>query len=317
MGSSTHIAWCDRTFNPWKGCVKVHAGCKFCYAEHEADIRYSQAEWGSFGTRVKTNASYWKQPYKWAREAVAAQRFNAMKANPAPYRSELVFCASWADVFEDWDGVIRDHAGHILTPSYEPAGWQDRFATMDDMRSDLFTMIDLTPHLTWLLLTKRPENIRRMWPGGYRHNVWLGTSVSDQETADEWMPRLRRCYGLCPMLFLSAEPMLGPIDFRFAPSLEDGSIDSHFKWVIFGGESGWNARPCHEEWLRSGIQQCRVAGIPPFLKQLGQQYYRENQIVQTRHVKGGDILEWPEDLQTQEFPRAIESVNYEDHALPV
>ena len=149
---------------------------------------------------------------KWNREAEAAGE------------RRRVFCASLADVFEDWKGPI--------------GGATRDWTSLDDVRRELFALIDSTPWLDWLLLTKRPENVRRMWPEEtsllteipmgvsgtfYRPNVWIGTSVSNDETADEQIPRLMKCRDLSPVLFLSAEPLLGPLDISLWTS--NGSSD--------------------------------------------------------------------------------------------
>lgn len=303
MGANSKIEWTDHTFNPWIGCSKVHAGCAHCYAESLAK-RTGKAIWGPEGTRVKTSEANWRLPLKWNREAERdGQR-------------RRVFCASLADVFEDWDGAIQHHDGGKLWMAPEEPGryvrWRDptlmldserqnilegrfRSATMADLRADLFSLIDATPHLDWLLLTKRPENVRRLWSMNYHcpadqaiwfmPNVWLGTSVSDQATADRMIPELLRCHALCPVLFLSIEPLLGPIDLKLeceGCALCWASKDGNTKvgkcfengraidWVIVGGESGPGARPMHADWARSIRDQCQLAGVPFFFKQWGE-----------------------------------------------
>lgn len=265
----------------------------------------------------------WREPLKWNREAEAAGE------------RRRVFCASLADVFEDWQGPVLNHRGYRLLAcrdcgrmaAEEPCavcpqcGRKDfSWATLDELRRDLFTLIDDTRWLDWLLLTKRPENVRRMWParrvagpGGVgevcnRLNVWLGTSISDQGTAEEWVPRLLECDGLCPLLFLSAEPLLGPIDLSRYLKLahHTGHVDDStcwIDWVIVGGESGHGARPCNIQWIRSIVALCKAAGVPCFVKQLGAEpvnYSGE----QLRYLdkKGGDIDTWPADLRVREFP---------------
>src|SRR5690606_12502626 len=103
----------------------------------------------------------------------------------------------------------------------------------------------------------------------FRPNVWLGCSVSDQATADAMIPELLKCRDLTPVLFVSAEPLLGPIDLpeylgRLRVTHERG-ID----FAIVGGESGPHARPCNLRWIRSIRDQCKAAGVPCFVKQLG------------------------------------------------
>ena len=224
--------------------------------------------------------------------------------------------------------------------------------TLDDLRRDLFALIDATPNLDWLLLTKRPESVSRMWlphPDGganedealYRHNVGLGTSVSLQEHADKQIPELLKCRDLCPVLFVSAEPLLEPIEVHqylhvdSAPECRVcGEIEcnhTYLDWVIAGGESGPNARPCNVEWIRSIRDQCSAASVAFFCKQLGAhvidrgatsadttdprtcwpdpvcERYRSGVFDHQHRIpladaKGGDPDEWPEDLRVRQFP---------------
>lgn len=265
MGQTTGISWTDHTFNPHIGCSKVHAGCAHCYAERDFDTRRGVANWGPHGTRIVTSEANWRQPLKWNREAEAAGE------------RRRVFSASLADVFEDWKG---------------PLGGATRdWTSLDDVRRELFAVIDSTPWLDWLLLTKRPENVPRMWPTRFtgddvgkpdgfeirRENVWLGTSVSDQETADRMIPDLLKCRDLSPVLFLSAEPLLGSLNFRWAKWQEfsdtpGGSTDEldglrRLDWVIAGGESGPGFRFVDPDWLRVLRDQCEAGDVPFFFKQ--------------------------------------------------
>ena len=227
MGANTAIQWCDYTFNHISGCTKVSAECQHCYAEVSLANTMRGVQWGPNGTRVITTDGYWQDPLAWDRKArKAGQRHR-------------VFCASLGDVFEDWDGPILSHRGTtVYTQPGVGFGGIETAAkmaptTMQDVRQKLFNLIDATPNLDWLLLTKRPENIRGMinlvgLDRGttrrlaedcdndgryYRHNVWLGTSAGTQETADKAIPELLKCRDLAAKLFVSCEPMLEPVDF--------------------------------------------------------------------------------------------------------
>ena len=315
MGDVTKIAWTDATFNPWVGCQKVAAGCLHCYAEADFDKRRRFAAWGPNGTRVVTSPANWQKPRKWDRDAAE----NGTRSR--------VFCSSLADVFEAWDGDMLAHSGNSYAFTTE-GGWCGP-AKMDDVRRQLFRLIDATPNLDWQLLTKRPENIRRMWHLGgipnpewcgrspeenaqewasrlvrtqlHRHNTWLGTSIACQEDADRNVVRLRALRDLSPVLFLSVEPLIAPV------LLELDGID----WVIVGGESGPNARPCNLAWIRSIVEQCKAAGVSVFVKQLGANVFdpaSSNNPKNLKDKKGGDISEWPEDLRVREFPVVAESL---------
>lgn len=219
------------TFNPWHGCTKVSQGCKHCYAETLSHRWGRNDLWGPTGTRKKTSDAYWREPDKWNRAAEAAGT------------RRKVFCASMADVFED-------------RPELTP--W----------RIDLFRTIVSTPHLDWLLLTKRPGNVLRMYDEAAQplgkspvlpDNIWIGTSVENQEAADERMPILAHIPAI--VRFLSCEPLLGPLDLGFG--------NWRPQWVIVGGESGPGARPMEEAWVRSIQEQCAGANVPFFFKQWG------------------------------------------------
>lgn len=313
MAENSGIEWTDHTFNPWQGCSKVSPACKNCYAM-ELVNRYG----GDFlGRRVVAAESGWKKPLKWNKQANLMvecdecrhryilpegmeESFCSKCGNPTAHTVRpRVFCASLADVFEDWDGHIRDHKGDLLyrvssgfsTEKFRDTGERRHVLSMDDVRRRLFELIDATPNLDWLLLTKRPENILKMWPnrtlcdapGGLgliqtrsRPNVWLGTTVENQEQADKRIPELLKCRELSPVLFLSCEPLLGPVDLRPALWLEDQyfklrkTFPTSINWVIVGGESGKEARPMHHVWAESLRDQCQAASVPFFFKQWGE-----------------------------------------------
>ena len=334
MAELTAIQWATHTFNPWIGCTKVHAGCTSCYAEADMDHRRGRVAWGPSGTRSRTSDANWREPLKWNRKAEC----NCGASGLGPKQCEFceggcerprVFCASLADVFEDWQGKIVDHQGNQLRrcgcsddpqtrPITEPitclrCGSTSRPLTMRDCRCDLLGIINQTPNLDWLLLTKRPENVCRMMAAATNNinhfNIWLGTSVSDQETAEQYVGELAKLRDLVPVLFVSYEPALGPVDW--------GSVRGFSKvdWLIMGGESGPNARDCSIEWIASSIEQCRAAGVAPFVKQLGKrsaEYLdrpsgpngkgQESKWLQLKDKKGGDPSEWPEPLRVREMP---------------
>ncbi len=188
------------------------------------------------------------------------------------------------------------HKDQVIT--LDVHGIAHRPYTMQDARNRLFALIRHTPRLTWQLLTKRPENIARMMPLGDWPNVWMGVSIETQE----YTPRIDQLLD-APQRFalrwVSVEPLLGPL---VLPSLGRDGIG----WVVVGGESG-SDRPCDAAWVRSIMEQCRYAEVAVFVKQLGanaEDNTAHRRIsLGLRHAKGGDITEWPENLQIREFPR--------------
>jgi protein gp37 len=296
MAEQTSIEWTDATFNCWEGCARVSPGCEHCYAERRA-VRFETARWGPQGTRRVASPSYWRQPIRW----------NA-NTQGRPFR---VFCASLADVFEDWPGRMLDGLKQPLYVAANGQWWPDPLGgsrpplTMDDVRRRLFETVNATPALTWLLLTKRPGNIlatlgrlRAMGLVASDHfpwaNIWYGATVEDKRHGLPRIDVLRKVPAA--VRFLSVEPLLEDL----------GQIDlTGIDWVIAGGESGPGARPCRLDWLRSVVAQCRAAGVPVFIKQLGSRPENDAGFSvswRLRDKKGGDPAEWPEDLRVREFP---------------
>lgn len=275
MSANTNIEWCDHTFNPWWGCQKVGPGCDHCYAE-TLDKRTGGQHWGPGAERRRTSVKNWNEPVRWNKqefwvceecgERGTDKDLAKTKGKPchhemtAPVR-QRVFCASMADVFDN--------------------------AVADQWRADLFQLIEATPNLDWLLLTKRIGNVASMVPeatdlidygegwqsmwgqGVWPKNVWLGATVVNQEEANRDIPKLLAVPA--EKRFLSIEPLLGPITIFDL----DGPIDVPFcaesplDWAIVGGESGPGARPMHPDWARSLRDQCEAAGVPFLFKQWG------------------------------------------------
>jgi len=265
VSANSKIEWTDHTFNPWIGCTKVSPGCEHCYAEAR-DQRFAKGvHWGKGAPRQRTSAANGKQPLAWDREARYAQTC-VISGDPS-FRPR-VFCASLADWLDD----------------EVPVEWL----------ADLLELIRGTPHLDWLLLTKRPENWRRRlqavtdvcgdkfngpdpfspayeWLiGDAPANVWIGTTVEDQPRAAQRIPHLLDIPAR--VRFLSCEPLLGWVDFEpVLGVLSDRDRDAAgIDWVICGGESGPAARPMHPDWARSLRDQCAAAGVPFFFKQWGE-----------------------------------------------
>jgi len=317
MAENSKIEWTHHTFNPWRGCSKVSPGCANCYADTLSKRNPGTlGVWGPDGTRVVASETAWREPLRWDHTAAAAGQ------------RHRVFCASLGDVFEDWTGRMTAANGNplwwchgSLSNSPIPSvglGPGCRWADMTDVRCRLFFQtIPATPHLDWLVLTKRPENFRHMLPDHWfdqpRPNVWLGVSVEDQQHADERIPLLLDTPAA--VRFLSCEPLLGPVDLRKVPGLNklpgvhaaEGRGPAGIDWVIVGGESGPGARPCNIAWVRSIVKQCQAANVPCFVKQIGSRPvtadFFANGAFRPHDRKGGDPAEWPPDLRVREFPQ--------------
>ena len=240
MGEFTGISWCRHTFNPWWGCVKVSEACRYCYAERDSN-RFAPGLWGADAERRVSSEKIWGDPLRWDR---AAKRVGERRR---------VFCASMADVFEARDDL-------------NPA------------RARLWALIAATPNHVWLLLTKRPQEILSRIPSAWVEalppNVWVGTSVENETAARERIPHLFAVPA--KVLFLSCEPLLGPVDLRqyldvgAGCPLDCAACDHKIDWVIVGGESGPSARPMHPDWARSLRDQCAANRVAFHFKQWGE-----------------------------------------------
>jgi len=282
MTENTLIEWADHTFNPWVGCTAVSPACDHCYAKVLVE------RWGGdFDVRRRTSDGNWRHPYRWQK--------NASRFYDAHGRRQRVFCASLGDVF---DNQIPASA-----------------------RSDLFQVIEDTPDLDWLLLTKRPQNAAEMvwprWDARWPSNIWMGTTVENQTEANRRIPHLLKLPVSIP--FLSCEPLLEELDLWKVPGAircsgtdtcatkaqphELCDVYSPLSWIIAGGESGRGARPMHPAWARALRDQCQAAGIPFLLKQWGEylpddQAPRDHQGAHTSltlgksAVKVGDVTAW-------------------------
>lgn len=269
MGETTAIAWADHTFNTHWGCTKIEAPgdepseCDHCYAE-TLSIRFGYSDtgskqriWGADAPRRRLSDAYWRDPLKWDRLAREAGR------------QELVFCASMADVFEARDDL-------------------------DDVRARLYELIDQTPNLIWMLLTKRPEQVLPRVPPR-----WIGLEQTPEGliqidpahlvppryiSPSEWYAAARRPEAKAawpanvwvgtsagtqrsllrvqrliqipaPVLFVSCEPLFERVTFT------DEQLE-RIGWVIAGGESGPGHRPMLTSWARHLRDQCDARRAP-------------------------------------------------------
>ena len=277
MADHTKIEWTDATWNPVTGCSIVDAGCTNCYAMQLAGTRLKHHPSRSGLTRetggrpkwtgeVRLNEQWLDQPLRWS-------------------KPRMIFVCAHSDLFHE----------------SVPDEWIDK----------VFAVMALAPQHTFQVLTKRPDRAARylnsLYAGqrgvassgleirgsltapmvvkdaifsGFK-NVWLGTSASDQASADLRIPQLLDCPAA--VRFVSAEPLLGPlilsrlkfsggaeIDALRGRDLETGRLGPAIGLVIAGGESGRGARPMHPDWARSLRDQCVASGVPFFFKQVGE-----------------------------------------------
>lgn len=295
----------------------------------------------SAGRRIVAAETHWNLPAKWN---AAAEREGVRRR---------VFCGAAGDLFEDWNTFLRDTNGR---PLHHAGAWGyaghwagingvfigQSIVTLNDVRRRVFETIDniwSLDRIDWVLTTKHPQKVRRLWPDrrphfaaskhrNYRPNFWLLANVSDQHTADATLPALLECRDLVPVLGLSCE-LVGPVNLT--PWIE------RLDWVRVGGEGGPNARPCDITWIRSIVDQCLLAGVPCFVAQLGSMPMMradsyegrmagdnpesewpigtvfsglcrhigtewQGRSVRLKDKSGSDPAEWPVDLRVREYP---------------
>lgn len=283
MAANTGILWTDHTFNGWWGCTKVGPGCDHCYAL-DLDKRSGGDHWGVGAERRLTSDRNWNEPIRWNR--IAEER-------GVPFK---VFASSMCDVFDN----------------EVPQFWRER----------LWELIEKTPHLRWQILTKRIGNARdmlpeRWWRRNMPRHVGIMATVVNQREVERDVPKLILLKADWDFRWvgLSIEPMLGPINLTNIRGHAAGMPPDHdhfsalhlpcgIDWVIWGGESGPQSRPCDLAWGLSLAEQCERAGVAFFAKQAGDHAILDG--VRTSFgKKGHDMDLWPEALRIRQFPEGL------------
>lgn len=252
------INWTHLTYNPWSGCWKISDGCRFCYADASPEPRRRGAVWGKGNERKRASRTYLDQPHRWNEIAqVLGIRLR-------------VFCGSMMD-------------------------WAEDREDLDPWRLQLWRLIEQTPFLDWVLLTKRSARMLA-WvrEHGLPPNVVLGISVENQEAAEKRVPDLLEALRGRPNVgMISAEPLLGEVDLTCIAHLRDGvpgTLDAlggtwwpavgdpdleveglaRVGWVVAGGESGEHARVWRPSWARKLRDDCATYQTPFLWKQHGE-----------------------------------------------
>lgn len=230
MAENSKIEWTDATWNPVRGCTKISPGCKHCYAE-------------TFAERFRGVSGH---PYEQGFDLrLVLEKLNDPLAWKKPKR---VFVNSMSDLFHE--DIPLDYIQRV------------------------FDVMNRAYWHTFQVLTKRADRLARLAPFlTWTRNIWIGTSVENQEQADRRIAYLENVPAA--VRFLSCEPLLGDVDLKLSVSFAGGSREitdrgRAIHWVITGGESGHNARPCHPDWIRGLRDQCQVAGTAFFFKQWGE-----------------------------------------------
>lgn len=297
--SATSIEWTDATWNPTTGCTRASAGCDHCYAftmtKRLAAMGQEKYQGltgnGHFNGVLKTWDDELEKPLRWR-------------------KPRMVFVNSMSDLFhkdvpfEFIDKVFGvmihadKHTYQILTK--RPERMAEYFETRKPERPGLDTVPpqwlewinhqpdDFTNNIVTRFTACSREETQYAgspWP---QPNIWLGTSVENQQAADERILHLLRCPAA--VRFLSCEPLLGPIDITWGLDHPERTAVSQLQWVIVGGESGPKARPMHPDWARAIRDQCELAGVSFFFKQWGE-HVRGDQMPHTAEMELMEIDE--------------------------
>lgn len=294
MASKSEISWTDATWSPVRGCTRVSEGCRFCYSER-------MAARGLPGLKSPTNG----------------ENFAIMGSSGPRWTGKVELIESQLNVPFRWRRPRRIFVNSLSDTFHESLS----FAQIER----IFRVMLSAPQHTYQLLTKRasrlPEVIEtvmyRIYGPYWRFPdfIWVGVSVEDQETADERIPWLLEAN--VSTRFVSYEPALGPVDFGRLRGNTVNALDGidfelisgpqipAIDWIIIGGESGPKSRRFDLEWMRATVQQCKLASVPVFNKQIGSNPYWAGYPLgrAAKHDrKGGDMKEWPEDLRIRQFP---------------
>lgn len=355
---STGIQWTDETWNPTRGCSRVSKGCENCYAEVVA-ARFSGKGQAYEGLARRTS----KGEARWTGKVVVVDkqidwplRWKGSSRAREEGRSSRIFVDSMSDLFhekitdEELDRIFAvmaladRHTFQILTKRPER---MLRYMTQRDVLPLSFSRklggssIHKTPCDRVYAIARQNPDCRKelLWP---LPNVWLGVSAENQETADERIPLLMQTPAA--VRFISAEPLLGSLDLSLYLE-EEGYIGTDYvrplDWVIVGGESGADARPCDLASLRGVLQQCEQESVPCFVKQMGKWMLGDHsgftvnrwlledgrvfvppiiRSVFNGHLHdrpagaiafgncdthGGNWAEWPNDLRVRQFPAEV------------
>lgn len=268
MANKTSIEWTDYNWNFLRGCSRVSEGCRNCYAEGVA------ARFSGPGMPYDGLAKFVDHKPRWTGEISFHE--NILQQPIKWQKPRKIFVNSMSDLFHE--------------------------NVSDEILDKAFDVMMLANHHIYQILTKRPQRMldylsNRSFKRPFNNHIWLGVSVEDQKTADERIPLLLQTPAA--IRWISAEPLLGPIDLRFPggirtdavrypdryESMSDEERDAWAKrqaraiyiartgmqldWVVVGGESGPAARPCDVGWITSIVEQCKAANVPVFVKQLG------------------------------------------------
>lgn len=305
------IHWTDITANPihivredgsngGHFCNKVSSGCLHCFSEAQ-----NQSNYFSFASHLPYVG---QAPENLIFDDAVMEKLLRMRSG------KKVFLCSMTDLFGDWVpdewiftaiaymALSKQHTFQVLTK--RPERMKECFqASKNRIR---IAVVDLARKLE--LREEKYEAYETFdfdWPIS---NIWLGTSIENQEVVDQRIPYLLETPAV--VRFLSCEPLLESVDIsNYLPRQTSANLAlPQISWVIIGGESGSKSRPCCSRWIESLVTQCQQQSVAVFVKQLGQNAFITNSLpglsykAHLKDRKGGDMAEWPESIRVRQFP---------------
>ena len=277
--NKTGIEYLTHTWNPMHGCSPISPGCKNCWANGMAKRLAG----------IGANGYDPSDPFK---VTLHHERLAEPLAVKKPSRIGVSFMG---DLFHDdvpFEFMDKVFAVMALAPQHtylvltkRPERMAEYFA--DECRWAMIEGAAQAMHhdrtgedpSLWLAVHELP-------------NLWLGVTVENQEQSDKRIPLLLQIPAA--KRFVSVEPMLGPITLNYSQASEEfysdflrgckntplsgefggdeyhSDLPSALDWVVCGGESGPDPRPCHPDWVRSLRDQCMASGVPFMFKQWGE-----------------------------------------------
>jgi len=275
----TKIEWTEKTWNPVGGCTRASSGCDHCYAA-EMSLRLE-------GMALAKQAKGEAVPASLAKYIGVSGR---TKQGVAAFNGKINL---------DWE-ALNEPLKWRKPMMVFPFSMSDAFhrSIPDEFLNAVFGVIAKTPHITYQVLTKRPDRAleyqREYWPEGLPANVWLMTSTENQETYDERVPYLVQVKAA--VRGLSMEPLLGHVELGLLGTLPNtisnryALLRDKLHWIVLGGESGRRARPMKPEWARSVRDECIEADVAYFFKQWG----GTNKKATGRLLDGREWSQYPE-----------------------
>jgi protein gp37 len=267
--AESKIEWTDKTWNPTVGCKKVSPGCAHCYAEVMAkrlqamrkpgyeDVVDGRGRWTG---RINFVPGRLDEPATWKKPAmVFVNSMSDLFASPVDDANiALVFAAMYECQWHTFQVLTKrpERMSRLLSnPRFQHHVGAASYANLAARSPDKAAILS------------NDELVRDVMDSWPLPNVWLGTSVENQDTANERISLLAQTPAA--VRFVSYEPALGPVDFAEAAMKSPITCKRPFDWLICGGESGHGARAMHPDWARQARDQCQMAGVAFFFKQWG------------------------------------------------